>query len=228
VRRATGFRIGLAVTAAALVAGGWILGPAAAFHFLPLGWTGEADRLAAVLRIEPGMTVADIGAGSGRLAFDLARRVGPDGRVLATELDPDKREALARRARDLGLRQVQVITAGERETGLSPECCDAAFMRNVLHHIDVDVRPDYTVSVAEAMKPGGVFVVIDFRPGAIGFLARDHGVSPEEVKAAFAAAGFRLLEHVPAWGGRMYLLAFRSEGGAGESNARRYNGGTRP
>lgn len=210
--RRTGLRIGLGVALALVLMGLWLFGRAAAFHFLPLEWTGEGDRLAEVLEIRPGMTLAEIGAGSGRLAFEMARRIGPDGRVLVTELDPEKRKSLAGRARELEFGQVQVIEAGERDTGLPPGCCDAVFMRNVLHHIDG--RRDYAAAVAKAMKPGGMFVVIDFSPGAMGHLAGDHGVSPEEVRPAFMAAGFRVVQHVPDWGGRMYLLAFRYEPGA--------------
>ena len=200
----------MAVVAIVVVAGVWRFGRTAAFHFLPLAWTGEADRLAAVLQIRPGMTVADIGAGTGRMAFELARRIGPDGRMLATELDPGKRETLARRAREQGLAHVEAVAAEARDTGLPAACCDAAYMRNVLHHIDD--HPGYARALARAMKPGGLFVVLDFAPGAMGYLASDHGVSPEAVRAAFTAAGFQPVDHVPDWGGRMYLLAFRHEG----------------
>jgi SAM-dependent methyltransferase len=215
MKRTTGFRIAMAAVAIAVVAGVWMFGRTAAFHFLPLAWTGEADRLAAVLQVRPGMTLADIGAGNGRLAFELARRIGPEGRVLVTELDPGKRETLARRARDQGLAHVEVVTAHERDTGLPAASCDAAYMRNVLHHIDD--HHGYAEAVARAMKPSGLFVVLDFAPGAMGFLASDHGVSPDSVRTAFLAAGFRLVEEEPAWGGRMYLLAFRSEGQGDEA-----------
>jgi hypothetical protein len=48
-----------------------------------------ADRLAELLQLEIGQVVADVGAGRGEWALELARRVGPRGQVFATELDPD-------------------------------------------------------------------------------------------------------------------------------------------
>jgi predicted methyltransferase len=48
---------------------------------------GEVERLAALLELRPGSVVADVGAGDGAYAVALARRVGPEGRVYATEID---------------------------------------------------------------------------------------------------------------------------------------------
>ncbi|MGE9115814.1 SAM-dependent methyltransferase, partial [Escherichia coli] len=49
-------------------------------------------------QIAPGMTVADIGAGEGYYTVRLAQRVGKDGRVLAEDIMPAVRDALAERA----------------------------------------------------------------------------------------------------------------------------------
>ena len=57
-----------------------------AFFIVPFSWTGEAARLAELLRVRPGATVADIGAGNGSMAVEMARLVGRDGVVYATEL----------------------------------------------------------------------------------------------------------------------------------------------
>jgi 2-polyprenyl-3-methyl-5-hydroxy-6-metoxy-1,4-benzoquinol methylase len=56
------------------------------FFFLPFSWTGEPARLAHALRLQPGMRVTDIGAGSGALAIATAGLVGNSGVVYATEL----------------------------------------------------------------------------------------------------------------------------------------------
>ena len=41
-----------------------------------IGFADEADRIADVLEIEPGMSVGDVRAGTGRWSVDLAQRIG--------------------------------------------------------------------------------------------------------------------------------------------------------
>ena len=53
-------------------------------------FTSDAAHLVIALKLKPGQTVADIGAGRGQLAAALAREVGPSGRVYATELSDDR------------------------------------------------------------------------------------------------------------------------------------------
>src|SRR5215475_3129944 len=60
----------------------------------------ELDKLAPLLRIKPGMTLAEVGAGSGAVAVAAAEKVGPTGHVYATEID-EKRLGQIRKAADL-------------------------------------------------------------------------------------------------------------------------------
>jgi ubiquinone/menaquinone biosynthesis C-methylase UbiE len=175
------------------------------FHVLPLAWTGEAARLADVLGVDAGRRVADVGAGTGALAAEMAERVGPDGAVFATELDSVRRERLARRASTTP--QIKVIAAAPDETNLAPDCCDAVYLRAVLHHIDAPGV--YARALVRAVRPGGRVAVIDFAPGLLPFHGADHGITAQTVIDAFTAAGLRLERRDDEWGGAMYMLAFR-------------------
>src|SRR5262245_49695836 len=88
---------------------------AIASHFalfvLPLGWTGEPARLVEALGIQPGDRVADIGAGDGSHAVALAKLLGARGEVLATELDPDRRRAIADTVARAHAANVRVVEA---------------------------------------------------------------------------------------------------------------------
>jgi ubiquinone/menaquinone biosynthesis C-methylase UbiE len=177
------------------------------YHVLPLAWTGEDDRLAALLRVRPGAVVGEIGAGSGTLALEMARRVGPEGVVFATELSAERRQQIAERAARAGLAQLKVVAAAEAGTSLTPGCCDALYMRNVLHHLEG--RPAYAREMWSAVRPGGVVVIIDFAPGALSLhLGSAHGVSPDAAVAAFTQAGFVVQQRVDRWGGGMFALVF--------------------
>src|SRR5690606_17719747 len=69
----------------------------------------EIEHLVAWLEIQPGMEVADLGAGDGTYAIALARRVGPSGHVYATEIDPDRLAAIRQAVKEAGLDNVTVI-----------------------------------------------------------------------------------------------------------------------
>lgn len=177
------------------------------FHAVPLRWTGEAERIASVLQIGPGSTIADVGAGSGALIEELSRIAGPDGWAYATERTPTQREAIASRARAAGL-NVSVIEAGDRATNLPDSCCDAVTVRMVMHHV-TDAAA-MAGDLRRAMKPGGRVGIIEFAPGALPHLADDHGIDPQPVVEAFASAGFVTERTDMQWGGRTYLLVFRA------------------
>jgi cyclopropane fatty-acyl-phospholipid synthase-like methyltransferase len=75
----------------------------------PARGQSEADRLADLLALARGMTVAEIGAGDGDFALAVAERVGPGGRVLATELEAEKRDEIRAAAKQAGLANVEVL-----------------------------------------------------------------------------------------------------------------------
>jgi SAM-dependent methyltransferase len=172
----------------------------------PFAWTEEPARLAAALGLEAGMEVADVGAGSGGLAVAMASIVGPEGVVYATELTDEARAAIARRVSSAGAGNVRVVTAEAYATGLAPASCDALYLRAVFHHV-VD-RPRFAAALARAVRPGGRIAIIDFAPGTLWFHGTDHGVSPGEVEAAFAAIGWRVRERNDGWGGGLFLRVF--------------------
>lgn len=204
-KRFIGFSVGVLLVLAAVTAG-----RTAAFHFLPPAWTGEAARLAKVLELAPGAVVADIGAGDGELAIELARVVGSSGVVYATEMTEEQRTAISEAARAAGATQLRVMAAAERTTGLPAACCDAVYLRTVLHHI-AD-RDGFARELRRLMKPDGRLAIIyrtDFSPGTFFHLAGAHGTTPEQAIASMTAAGFRLERRVDDWGGRLFLLVFR-------------------
>jgi hypothetical protein len=87
------------------------------FFFVPYSWTSEPSRLAQALRLQAGMRVTDIGAGSGAMAIAMATLVGNSGVVYATELAPDRLAEIENRSRRAGLPNIQVIEAAETEPG---------------------------------------------------------------------------------------------------------------
>jgi ubiquinone/menaquinone biosynthesis C-methylase UbiE len=162
----------------------------------------DAARLIEVLEIQPGATVADIGAGSGPLVPAVSKQVGAAGRVYATDINADRISDLKKLVASAALANVTVIQGGADETNLPERCCDAVYMRLVYHHFGNP--PAMNASLLKSLKPGGRIAVIEFKPKT-GTSAPPgkradgdaHGVMPETVIEELKAAGFVNVREVP-------------------------------
>jgi ubiquinone/menaquinone biosynthesis C-methylase UbiE len=174
---------------------------------LPPAWTGEGDRLAGRVGARPGAVIADIGAGTGTMTVEMARRVGPSGVVYATEISGERRDDIREAVEDAGLANVRIVAAGEREANLPDACCDGIFLRNVFHHIaDQDA---FARSLRRALRTDARVVIIDFAPGALWPCAGGHGVAADALAETMTRAGFTRVEHIDRWVGRMFATVFK-------------------
>ena len=84
------------------------------------------DRVLDAIGVRPGMIVAEIGAGHGRYAVQLAVRVGRNGKVYAEDIDADALNHLRQRCQRWGLENIDVRTRGRErpETARRPAGSD--------------------------------------------------------------------------------------------------------
>jgi arsenite methyltransferase len=148
-------------------------------------WQRPEDVLKA-LELAPTMTVADVGAGTGYFAVRLARAV-PAGEVIATDVEPNMLRYLDERARDEQLPNLRTVRATQAASGLAAHSVDRVLVVHVWHHL-AD-RVGYARDLAEALRPGGKLVVVDFSPTAPCGPPVSHRLSPEAIIADLAAAG---------------------------------------
>jgi len=193
----------------ALVLATFIVG---ACHAQDNTYQEEADRLAALLNWQQGSVVADIGAGGGELTLIAIKRVGPTGRVYATELDTKKLAHLE----DLAAKEknITAIQAGEAQTNLPPECCDSIFMRLVYHHLTKPAEID--ASLFRSLKPGGLLAVIDREPppGSVKVQGvpdnrGGHGMPQKILMDELTSAGFQVAQSPGDWPSKLYCVVFR-------------------
>ena len=163
----------------------------------------EIDHLAAILELDPGSSVADVGAGSGEVSIAIAKLVQLHGTVYSTEIDPQLLEKIRSGAKKAGAENVIPIIASEHDTGLPPDCCDAIFLREVYHHLTDPIGIDH--ALYRAMHPGARLAIIDYesteRPGdpaPAGVPANrgGHGVSRQAVAEELTQSGFELVKTV--------------------------------
>lgn len=139
-----------------------------------------------LLDLAPGLAVAEVGAGSGFLSRLAGRDVGPTGRVIATELDPKMVAYMNDRAKAENLPNVRAILGRVNGTGLDPASMNVVVIVNTYSFFD---QPDTMMrSVAGALKPGGLLVIVDIPP------SNGEGVDPQSVISTAAASGLVLVD----------------------------------
>ena len=160
--------------------------------------------IASLLQLKPGMVAADIGAGSGFLARIMAGLVGPTGKVIATELDPGVVAYMTERAQTEGLRNFSAVQGHVSSTGLDPQSIDAAAVVNSFSFFD---QPrEMLQSIAAALKPGGLLLIVDSPREGQG--AAQTGIDADDVVALATAAGFTRMDEIGIVPGE-YAIRFR-------------------
>lgn len=158
----------------------------------------------------PGMTVADVGAGTGLFTMLFARRVAPAGSVVAVDISQSFLQAIGKRAAQEGLTNVTTRSGTQTDTQLADASVDLVFTSDTYHHFE-QVAP-VLASIRKALKPGGRFIVIDFEriPGVTPQRTLDHvRLSKEDVIREVEGGGFRLAREVTNIGlKRNYYLVF--------------------
>jgi len=115
----------------------------------------RADHVLQVLKLRPGMNVADIGCGSGWLSEAIAAELDGSGTVYAVEIDEDRIENLRERA----LPGVVPVLSKVDDVSLPDTSLDIAMLHDVASHIERSARKSFYDSVRRALRPGGRLVV---------------------------------------------------------------------
>jgi ubiquinone/menaquinone biosynthesis C-methylase UbiE len=170
--------------------------------------TLKIDEIVAKLGLRPGQVAADLGAGTGLFSVPMAKNVAPNGTVYAVEIDKGFFPMIEAKAKEGKLTNVRTVTGEFTDPKLPAQNVDLAFMHDVLHH--VDNRADYLKTAAKYVKPGGRFVVIDYKADQSPH--RDQPnliVSEDQVIAWMKAAGFSKVERIALFPEKYFLMFSR-------------------
>jgi len=166
----------------------------------------EPDLAISILKIPPGASVADIGAGSGYMTLRMAQRVGPAGRVYANDLQPQMLAILGRRLAEKRISNVTLVQGAIDDPRLPPASVDLELLVDVYHEFS---RPQAMLQrLREALKPGGRLVLLEYRKEDPSIPIRpEHKMSVAEAKLEVEHEGFTLSsvdEALP----RQHILVF--------------------
>jgi len=155
----------------------------------------KPDQVMDALHVAEGTTVVDLGAGGGWFTMRLARRVGPNGRVYAVDVQRLMIEAISRRIEREGLNSIVKPVLGQFDDPKLPADArpDAVLTVDTFHEMEDPVL--MLKNVARTLKPQGRIGIIDYREGEGGPGPDSvERVPPSVVISQAAAAGLKLVE----------------------------------
>ena len=168
----------------------------------------QPEKALDALAIEPGSVVGDVGAGVGYFTEKLARRVGPNGKVYANDIQPEMLVQLRKNMAKLGIGNVQTVVGAEDDPHLPANTLDLILLVDVYHEFS---RPQAMLRhMRESLKPGGRLVLLEYRKEDPNVPIREeHKMTVKQVRSELEPEGFRfdkVIETLP----QQHILIFRT------------------
>lgn len=168
----------------------------------------KIDEVVTAMKLQPGQTVADIGAGPGLFEVPLARAVGARGRVYAVEIDAGFFPEIRKRAAAAQVTNVETVLGKFTDPALPVRNIDVALFNDVIHH--VENRAGYLKTLVGYLAPAGRVVVVDYEGGKGPH--RDQPeleVTREQLVAWMRDAGLTQIEDIKLFPDKYFLVFAR-------------------
>ena len=143
------------------------------------------------LNLKPGMTVADVGAGTGYMSLKMAKRVGPSGKVYAEDVQPEMLQRVRANAQKAKVSNVETVQGSFTDPMLPKGQMDLVLLVDVYHEFS---EPQKMLrGIRESLKPDGRLVLLEYRKEDPKIPIREeHKMTVAEVKTELEAEGFIL------------------------------------
>jgi predicted methyltransferase len=158
----------------------------------------KPTEVIALMEIEPGMHVADIGAGTGYFLPHLASQTGADGTVVGLDIEVDMVRYMSDRVAREKLVGVSARVVATDDPKLAPASLDRILIVDTWHHLPGRVA--YSKKLAAGLKPGGTLTIVDFTMETTRGPPKSHRLTSESILGELRAAGLEaelLSENLP-------------------------------
>lgn len=170
----------------------------------------QREKIIEACELEPGMVVADVGAGTGLFTRLLAQQVGADGKVYAVDIADEFVEHIVEATKKEGLNQIEGVVCEPDSVNLPPASVDVVFICDTYHHFEFPYKT--MASIHRALKPGGRVVMVEFAriEGTSSEWIMGHVRAGEEVfTREIEESGFEKVDVVKEFFKESYLVRFR-------------------
>jgi SAM-dependent methyltransferase len=150
------------------------------------------NEIVAALELRSGMTIADVGAGTGLFTRLFAEKVGNTGKVYAVDVSPQFLAHIATEAKKRGHGQVVTVQGSQDTTNLRKDSVDLVFLSDVYHHLE---QPEKILgSIRQALRADGRLVLVEFdrvKGRSSDFVLKHVRASQDVFVKEIEAAGFK-------------------------------------
>jgi len=185
-------------------------------------YRAKSDYVLRELDIRPGDVVVDIGAGDGFWAERMAKFVGKEGTVYASEVEQNKVDRMKEKFGDLP--QVKPYLCPTDGTGLAENSCELAFLSKTYHHLDADGRVDYLRHLRQVVRPTGRLCVIE-KYANIATRDQSHAIVLSQLVKQAEEAGWIAVRYELMTGMYHYITIFVQKDLFGPERSSRRRGG---
>jgi ubiquinone/menaquinone biosynthesis C-methylase UbiE len=141
------------------------------------------------LGVKPGMVIAEVGAGRGRYAVLMAKRVGAAGKIYANDIDKKALDYLEYRCKRDSIANVVTVLGKVTDPQLPKNKMDMVYMINTYHHLDKPI--ELMKNIIPSLKPNGRLVIIEHDPVKVPD-AGSHSTAKDVLLDQAKQAGFEL------------------------------------
>ena len=151
----------------------------------------RVSELLREMRIQAGMTICDLGAGNGYHALLMAKEVGPQGKILAIDIQPEMLTYLNARAEEAGIDNIETILGLTDDPKIPPGSCDRLLMVDVYHEISA---PEVMLRhIHNSLAEEGLVVLVEYREEDASVPIRPlHKMSKQQILKEYLPMGFKL------------------------------------
>jgi SAM-dependent methyltransferase len=184
--------------------GKWYMGREIAYvmGFQGIDWLERAERedeensakLISNMNIQPGDTIADIGAGSGYHVFKMAP-IAKEGAIYAVDIQDEMLAAIIMHAGYSSNKNIETILGGEKSVNLPENSVDKVLMVDVYHEFNYPY--EMVMSIKKALRKGGKIYLIEYRgEDATVPIKKIHKMTKVQAIKEMNVAGFRLEKNI--------------------------------
>ena len=120
------------------------------------------DKVMDTLGVKPGMMVGEVGAGGGRYAVKMAKRVGPAGRIYANDIAQNAIEYMTNRCEKNNINNIEVILGTETDPKFPPGKLDLVYLTFTYRHLSKPL--EVLKNIKPALNSNGRLAIIESKP----------------------------------------------------------------